>query len=250
MSNQFARTEMLIGKKALAKLSHSSVAIFGIGGVGSFAVEALARSGVGKLILIDHDIVVLSNLNRQIHATHNTIGQPKVQVMKERIQIINPMAEVVTHQSFYRSGLSENLVDAGYDYIIDAIDSIGSKVHLICTAQQSNIPIISSMGAANKLDPTKFQVADIYETSVCPLARVMRRELRKAGIDKLKVVFSTEPVQGIYGSMENDIKKEGIAESEPNPFGSVSASPPASIAFVPSVAGLILAGEVIKDLIN
>lgn len=249
MSNQFERTELLIGKIALDRLKKSTVAIFGIGGVGSFAVEALARSGVGKMVLIDSDVVELSNLNRQIHATHDTIGKPKVQVMKARILSINPCADVVTYQCFYRAGSSDLLLTADYDYIIDAIDSIGSKVHLICQAQQMNIPIISSMGAANKMDPTKFQVADIYETSVCPLARVMRRELRKASIKKLKVVYSTEPVSGNHLIQENDLDLDRPDSTRPNPFGSANHSTPASIAFVPSVAGLILAGEVIKDLI-
>jgi tRNA threonylcarbamoyladenosine dehydratase len=250
MSSQFERTESLIGNKALAKLSRSTVAIFGIGGVGSFAVEALVRSGVGKLVLIDSDVIALSNLNRQIHATHQTIGQAKVQVMKERILTINPSAKVVTHQSFYRSGAEEDLISSEYDYIIDAIDTVGSKVNLICQAQQLNIPLISSMGAANKIDPTRFRVADIYDTSVCPLARVMRRELRKAGIRKLKVVYSTEPVLDCSNPpMENSDNGQAVI-SEPNPFGSVGSHAPASIAFVPSVAGLIIAGEVIKDLIS
>jgi len=251
MTSQFERTEKLIGKTALEKLARSTVAIFGVGGVGSFAVEALARTGVGKLILVDSELIELSNLNRQIHATHATVGKPKVQVMKDRILTINPSAEVVIHQTFYRSGSGEGLLKEDYDYIIDAIDSIGSKVDLISQAQQLNIPIISSMGAGNKIDPTKFQVADIYDTSVCPLARVMRRELRKAGIQKLKVVYSTESVRSAGTNAEcNDCDENPSEGSFPNPFGTVNNAAPASIAFVPSVVGLILAGEVIKDLIT
>ncbi|AIS52324.1 tRNA threonylcarbamoyladenosine dehydratase TcdA [Thermoanaerobacter kivui] len=234
--HSFSRTQLLIGKEGLLKLKNSTVAVFGIGGVGSFAVEALVRAGVGKLVLIDGDNVCVTNINRQIHATTHTIGKPKVDVMKERILEINPEAQVLTFKEFYPGENSDKLLSKEYDYVIDAIDRVSSKVDLIVKCNLLSIPIISSMGAGNKLDPTKFEVADIYQTSVCPLAKVMRRELKKRGIKSLKVVYSKEePIKNFYESEENEISSKPV---------------PGSISFVPSVAGLILAAEVVKDLLK
>ncbi|MFV9567651.1 tRNA threonylcarbamoyladenosine dehydratase [Thermoanaerobacter mathranii] len=230
----FSRTELLIGKEGLLKLKNSTVAVFGIGGVGSFAVEGLVRAGIGKLVLIDGDDVCVTNLNRQIHATTFTIGKPKVDVMKDRILAINPEAQVLTFKEFYSSKNSDKLLSKEYDYVIDAIDRVPSKVDLIAKCTLLGIPIISSMGAGNKLDPTKFEVGDIYQTSVCPLAKVMRRELRKRGIKSLKVVYSKEePIKNFYRSEAK-----------------ISKPVPGSISFVPSVVGLILAAEVVKDLLK
>ena len=231
--NIFNRTELLIGNTGLEKLKNSTVAIFGIGGVGSYAVEALARSGIGNIVLIDHDIIDETNINRQLHATIDTIGLPKVQVMKDRILKINPELNVVTYQSFFDEENKDTIFDnlSKVDYIIDAIDSIASKVSLCVTATTLNIPIISSMGAGNKLDPTKFQVTDIYKTSVDPIAKIMRKELKNYNVPSLKVVFSTEePIK---------IKQEGNKKQIPG-----------SISFIPSVVGLILAGEVIKNILQ
>lgn len=227
---QFSRTELLIGKEKVEKLNKSKVAIFGIGGVGSYVVEGLARAGVGKFVLIDKDKVDITNLNRQIIATHKTIGKAKVEVSKERILEINPNAEVEIHEEFFLPE-SEGILDETVDYIVDAIDTVTAKIELVMRANKLNIPIISSMGTGNKLDPTRFEVTDIYKTEVCPLAKVMRKELKQREIKKLKVVYSKEePVKIIHS-------EEGRKQ------------PPASISFVPSVAGLIIAGEVIKDLI-
>lgn len=250
MEYEFSRTELLIGPAAMEKLARSTVAIFGIGGVGSYTVEGLARSGVGKLVLIDGDFISITNLNRQIHATHKTISRPKVEVMRERILEINPRAEVITHQIYYGSESTAALVDPDYNYVVDTIDTVTAKIDLIINAQQKDIPIISSMGTGNKLDPTQFKIADIYATSVCPLARVMRRELRKRGIERLKVVYSPEvPIKPAEdeksGDLINGISLAGTScNSDPRP------PIPGSIAFVPAVAGLIIAGKVIKDLID
>lgn len=228
---QFSRTESLIGKEKVEKLNKSKVAVFGIGGVGSYVVEGLARAGVGKFVLIDKDKVDITNLNRQIIATHKTVGKSKVEVSKERILDINPNAEVEIYEEFFMPE-TEGILDETVDYIIDAVDTVTAKIELVIRAEKLNIPIISSMGTGNKLDPTRFEVADIYKTEVCPLAKVMRKELKLRGIKKLKVVYSKEePVKIIQ-------KEEGRKQS------------PASISFVPSVAGLIIAGEVIKDLIS
>lgn len=224
--NIFSRTELLIGKEGIKRLNKSKVAVVGIGGVGSYATEALARAGVGTLILVDSDNICPSNLNRQIHALHSTIGLPKVDVMKDRIHDINPDAKVVCIREFYSKKTAAKILVEDFDYIVDAIDSLTSKVNLIVNSKKLNLPIISAMGAGNKLDPTKFQVADISETSVCPMARKIRKELRKNGIEKgVKVVFSTEP----------PLKNQ---------------HPPGSISFVPSVMGLIIASEVINYLIK
>ena len=228
---QFSRTELLIGKENLEKLKNSKVAIFGIGGVGSFVLEALARAGIGNFILVDKDNVDLSNLNRQIIATRKTVGKPKVEVAKERILEINPNAEVEIYKEFFIPE-TEGILDSTISYVVDAIDTVTAKIELVKRAQELNIPIISSMGTGNKLDPTKFEVSDIYKTSVCPLAKVMRKELKARKIKKLKVVYSKElPIK--------------VARNE-----EVIKQIPGSISFVPSVAGLIIAGEVIKDIIN
>ncbi len=244
MENEFSRIEMLLGSQALETLTGSTVAVFGIGGVGGFVVEGLVRSGVGHLVLVDHDRVTITNINRQIHATSKTIGLSKVEVMKDRILEINPRAQVTTHMVFYRSHSCPDLVRRGYDYIVDAVDSVAAKIDLILQAQNLGIPIISCMGAGNKLDPTLFKVADIYETSVCPLARVMRRELRKHGVKALKVVYSRE--------MPLNAADEGNHPvSDPDDHScslNVNRSAPGSAAFVTAAAGLILAGEVVKDL--
>lgn len=237
MLNKFSRTELLLGGEAMKKLYKSRVAVFGIGGVGGFAAEALARSGVGGLDLFDNDRVSLTNINRQIIALTNTVGKYKTELMKERIALINPEAAVNAYNVFYSSENASDYDFSHYDYIIDAIDTVSAKIELIANAQRSGVRIISSMGAGNKLDPTKFEVADIYKTSVCPLARVMRSELRKRGIKKLKVVYSREEPIAPVGETD-----------EPPQAGRRSV--PGSIAFVPSVAGLIIAGEVIKDLIK
>ena len=228
---QFSRTELLIGKENLEKLKNSKVAIFGIGGVGSFVLEALARAGIGNFILVDKDNVDLSNLNRQIIATRKTVGKPKVEVAKERILEINPNAEVEIYKEFFMPE-TEGILDSTISYVVDAIDTVTAKIELVKRAHELNIPIISSMGTGNKLDPTKFEVSDIYKTSVCPLAKVMRKELKARKIKKLKVVYSKElPIK--------------VARNE-----EVIKQIPGSISFVPSVAGLIIAGEVIKDIIN
>lgn len=233
--NQFSRTELLLGADAVEKLKGCRVAVFGVGGVGGYAVEALARSGVGALDLIDNDTVALSNLNRQIIALHSTIGQYKVDVAAERVRDINPDCKVAAHRVFYLPETEDQFDFSRYDYIIDAIDTVKGKLALVENARAAGVPIICSMGAGNKLDPTAFEVADIYKTSVCPLARVMRYECRKRGIKKLKVVYSKEPPV--------EMKQESEEET-------VRRSTPGSVAFVPSVAGLILAGEVIKDLLK
>ena len=232
MLNQFSRTELLIGKQAIEKLKQAKVAVFGIGGVGSYVVEGLARAGVGNFILVDKDIVDKTNINRQIIATHKTIGLKKVEVAKQRILDINPDAVVEIYSEFFMPN-SPDLFDKKTDYVIDCIDTITSKLELIVRAKNMNIPIISCMGTGNKLDPTKFEVTDISKTSVCPLAKVIRKELRNRGINTLKVVYSKEePIKtNIFGE---ETKKQI----------------PGSISFVPSVAGLIISGEVIKDLIK
>lgn len=232
MGEEFSRTAMLIGEENLKKLSACRVAVFGIGGVGGYVVEALARSGVGELDLIDSDTVNISNINRQIIATHDTLGKSKVDAAKERVMNINPDAKVSTHNTFYLPENSSEFDFKKYDYIVDAVDTVTAKIEIIVNAKKAGTPVISCMGTGNKLDPTLFEVSDIYKTSVCPLARVMRRELKQRGIDSLKVVYSKE----------EPIKSE-ITDSE------TGKNIPASISFVPSVAGLIIAGEVIKDLI-
>lgn len=232
--DQFTRTRLLLGDDGMSRLAGARVAIFGIGGVGGYAAEALARSGVGTLDLIDSDTVALSNLNRQIIATHSTVGMYKVDAAATRIKDINPCAIVNTYRVFYTPE-TENMFDfSDYNYIIDAIDTVTGKIALVMNAQAAGVPIISSMGAGNKLNPASFEVADIYKTSVCPLARVMRRELKKRGVKRLKVVYSKE--EPITPLSSEEVLPEGKRQI------------PGSIAFVPSVAGLIIAGEVIKSL--
>lgn len=248
MLHRFSRTELLIGAEALAKLSRCKVAVFGIGGVGTFAVEGLARAGVGKFVLVDDDCICLTNINRQIHATSKTVGRPKVDVMKERILEINPEAEVTVLQKFYLPENAETLLDDDYDYIVDAIDTVTGKIDLVVRAAGKQIPIISSMGAGNKLDPTRFEVDDIYHTSVCPLAKVMRKELRARGIEGLKVVYSKE--NPITPMAQGSCGEECICPSGSARDCGVRRQIPGSISFVPSVVGLIIAGEVVKDLIK
>ncbi len=249
MEDQFARTRLLIGDEALEKLKMSRVAVFGIGGVGGHAAEALARTGIGTIDLIDDDKVSLTNLNRQLVALHSTIGRHKTEVMRERIKDICPETEVIEHRRFFLPENKHEFPFAAYDYVIDAVDTVTAKIALIEAAIEAGTPVISSMGAGNKLDPTRFRVADIYETSVCPLAKVMRKELKKRGIKKLKCVYSEEtPVMPLA---EETQESEDSSERE-RETGKHNArrSVPGSVAFVPSVAGLIIAGEVIKDLID
>ncbi|MEY8421473.1 tRNA threonylcarbamoyladenosine dehydratase [Lachnospiraceae bacterium 38-14] len=231
MLNQFSRSQLLLGKDNMKKLSDAKVAVFGIGGVGGHTAEALARTGIGSFVLIDDDKVCLTNINRQIIATKKTVGQYKVNVMRERILEINPDAKVEVRKCFYLPENAHEFDFREYSYVVDAVDTVTAKLQIIVQAKECNVPVISCMGAGNKLDPTKFQVADIYETSICPLAKVMRRECRKRGISRLKVVYSTE--QPIKPQKDSQIKERPV---------------PGSVAFVPSVAGLIAAGEVVKDL--
>ena len=238
MLNQFSREELLIGKENLKKLQNTKVAIFGIGGVGSYVVEGLARAGVGKFILVDRDNVDVSNINRQIIATTKTIGKPKVEVAKERILEINPQAEVEIYQEFFMP-TTKGILDESIFYIVDAIDTVTAKIELVLRAKRLNIPIISSMGTGNKIEPTKFEVTDLYKTSVCPLAKVMRKELKNRGIKNLKVIYSKEePIK--IKNIPDEVNQEQTSKKQI----------PASMSFVPSVAGLIIAGEVVKDIIR
>ncbi|MDD2376556.1 MAG: tRNA threonylcarbamoyladenosine dehydratase [Clostridia bacterium] len=248
MLHRFSRTELLLGKVSMKKLQNSKVAIFGIGGVGSYAVEGLARAGIGKFILIDDDKICITNINRQIHATSKTVGVEKVEAMKNRILEINPKAEVITHNTFFNIDKAEELISIEYDYIIDAIDTITSKLDLIVKAKEKNIPIISSMGAGNKLDPTRFEIADINKTSMCPLAKVIRRELRKRNIYSLKTVYSREEPLTPISEDDNSFKNNCICPKETVKKCTVKRQIPGSISFVPSVVGLIIASEVVKDL--
>ena len=242
MENQFSRTELLFGTKAMEKLAGARVAVFGIGGVGGYTVEALVRSGIGEIDLIDSDTVSLTNLNRQIIATKSSIGKYKVDVMRDRIMDINPDVKVHVHKCFYLPETKDQFDFSQYDYVVDAVDTVTAKLQIVEEAEAAGVPVISSMGAGNKLDPAAFQVADIYKTSVCPLAKVMRRELKKRGIKKLKVVYSQElPVMP-------DPELLSSYSEEVSPLAPQKRSVPGSVAFVPSVAGLIIAGEVLKDL--
>lgn len=248
MLNQFSRTQLLLGADGMEKLSAARVAVFGIGGVGGYTVEALARSGVGTLNLIDDDRVCLTNVNRQIFATRKTVGQYKVDVAQQRILEINPDAVVHTYKTFYAPQTAAQFDFTQYDYVVDAIDTVTGKLELIEQAQRAGVPIISSMGAGNKMDPTAFEVADIYKTSVCPLARVMRRELKKRGIRKLKVVYSREPAMTPIDDMTISCRTHCICPPGTARKCTQRRQVPGSNAFVPPVAGLILAGEVVKDL--
>lgn len=245
MPGQFSRTELLFGEEAIRRLHTARVAVFGIGGVGSYVVEALVRSGVGKIDLIDNDRVCLSNINRQLFATHRTLGQYKVDAAEERIREINPHAEVYKHCVFYLPETAGQFDFKVYDYVVDAIDTVAGKLALAGQAEAAGVPIISSMGAGNKVDATAFEVADIYQTSVCPLAKVMRRELKKRGIEKLKVVYSREPALQPGGQKGSPGRECGDAGAGEKPG---RRQTPGSNAFVPPVAGLIMAGEVVKDL--
>lgn len=248
MLNQFSRTELLLGKEAMEKLAASRVAVFGIGGVGGYTVEALVRSGIGAVDLIDDDKVCLTNINRQIYATRKTVGVYKVDVAAERIAEINPDVKVTAFKTFYSPETSSLFDFKNYDYVVDAIDTVTGKIELVMNAEKSGTPIISSMGAGNKLDPTAFEVADIYKTSVCPLARVMRSELKKRGIKKLKVVYSKEKPITPIDDMSISCKEHCICPPGTQRKCTARRQVPGSNAFVPSVAGLIIAGEVIKDI--
>lgn len=248
MLDQFARTQLLFGPHAMDKLRASRVAVFGIGGVGGFAVEALARSGVGALDLVDDDQVCLTNLNRQIIATHSSIGRYKVDVAQERVHDINPACEVRTYKCFYLPETADQFDFSAYDYVVDAVDTVTAKLHLVTQARAAGISIISCMGAGNKLDPTRFRVADIYDTSVDRLARIMRKECRKRGIDSLKVVYSTEPSTRPLEDMSISCRAHCVCPPGAQRTCVQRRDIPGSVAFVPSVAGLIVAGEVIKDL--
>lgn len=246
--NQFTRTELLIGKEAVEALNNKKVVVFGVGGVGSFSVEALVRAGVGNIAIVDSDTVCVTNINRQIHATHKTVNMSKVQVVKERILSINPECNVIVQEKFVNAENIEEIITNDVDYIIDAIDTVSSKIALAEWCYENEVPIISSMGTGNKLDPTQFKVADVFKTKVCPLAKVMRHELKKRNVKKLKVVYSEElpkkpveaPTKAVTSSIEDtsDITRTTKRQT------------PGSISFVPPVAGMILAGEAIKYLIK
>lgn len=247
MIDQFSRTELLLGREAMERLKYSRVAVFGIGGVGGYTAEALVRSGIGAIDLIDNDRVCLTNLNRQIIASRSTIGKYKVDVMKERILDINPNCKVTVHKCFYLPETKDDFDFSQYSYVVDAVDTVTAKIQLVMEAKEKGVSVISSMGAGNKLEPTAFEVADIYQTSVCPLAKVMRRELKKRGIPDLKVVYSKEPPVCVVRAEESHEEDTGLAEAERK--GTERRAIPGSTAFVPSVAGLIIASEVIKDII-
>ncbi len=250
MLTQFSRTELLFGKEAMDKLAGSKVAVFGIGGVGGYVCEALVRSGVGAFDLIDDDKVCLTNLNRQIIATRSTVGKYKTDVMRDRMLDINPKVDVEVHKCFFLPENADDFPWDSYDYVVDAVDTVTAKIALVMKCKEKNIPIISSMGAGNKLDGSQFKVADIYKTKVCPLAKVMRRELKKRGVKKLKVVYSeeipTRPIEDMAISCRNHCICPPGAEHKCTERRDI----PGSVAFVPSVAGLIIAGEVAKDLIR
>ena len=248
MLNQFSRTELLIGKEALERLSKAHVAVFGIGGVGGYVVEALVRSGIGAYDLIDDDKVCLTNLNRQIIATRDTIGRHKVEVMRERILSINPDVEVMTHRCFYLPENAQDFDFSSYDYVVDAVDTVTAKLEIVMRAKESNIPVISCMGVGNKLNPTQLEIADIYKTSVCPLAKVMRRELRKRGVDKLKVLYSKEEPITPLDDSEDTCREHCVCPPGTTRKCTQRRAIPGSISFVPSAAGLIIASEVVKDL--
>lgn len=250
MLHEFSRSELIIGAEGLEKLKNSKVAVFGVGGVGSFTVEALVRCGVGQMVLIDDDCVCLTNINRQLHASRKTVGKPKVEAMKDRILDINPECKVTIFQKFYMPDVAEELIDKSYDYIVDAIDTVTAKIDLVVRAKELEIPIICAMGAGNKVDPTKFEVADIYKTSVDPLAKVVRKELRSRGIKKLKVVYSKEePIKPVE-TETSSCSSSCICPKGTTRKCTVKHQIPGSLSFVPSVMGLIIAGEVIKDLIE
>lgn len=248
MLNQFSRTELLLGKEAMERLSRARVAVFGIGGVGGYVCEALVRSGIGAFDLIDDDKVCLTNLNRQIIATRKTIGRYKTEVMKERILEINPDAEVTVHKCFFLPENAEEFPFDEYDYVVDAVDTVTAKIEIVLQAQKKQVPVISCMGAGNKLDGSQFKVADIYKTQMCPLAKVMRRELKKRGVRKLKVVYSEEKPTRPIEDMSISCRSHCICPPGAKHKCTERRDIPGSVAFVPSVAGLIIAGEVVKEL--
>ena len=250
MLHAFSRTELLMGAAGLKRLQQSKVAVFGIGGVGSFAVEALVRSGVGHLVLIDDDRICLTNLNRQLHATRKTVGRFKVEAMRDRILEINPKAQVTLHQAFYNPGSADALLAPDLDYILDCIDTVTGKVDLVVQAQRLGIPIISCMGTGNKLDPTRLEVTDLAKTLNCPLARTMRKELGRLGVRHLRVVYSQEEILVPQGSEDSDCTLNCICPAGAARTCTSRRQIPGSVSFVPSVAGLIMAGEVIKALVK
>ena len=248
MSRQFARTQLLLGPEAMEKLAHSRVAVFGVGGVGGYVCEALARSGVGAFDLIDDDKVCLTNINRQIIATRKTIGKYKTEVMRERILDINPSADIRVYKCFFLPENADEFLFDEYDYVVDAVDTVTAKIELVMKAQEKGVRIISSMGAGNKLDASAFRVADIYKTKVCPLAKVMRRELKKRGVKKLKVVYSEEKALTPLEDESISCRSNCVCPPGTEHKCTDRRAIPGSVAFVPPVAGLIIAGEVIKDL--
>lgn len=248
MLNQFSRSQLLLGETGMERLSQAKVAIFGIGGVGGYAAEALARTGVGAFVLVDDDKVCLTNLNRQIIATRKTVGQYKAEVMRDRIWEINPAAQVEVRKCFYLPENAHEFDFTEYSYVVDAVDTVTAKLEIITRAKACGVPVISCMGAGNKLDPTKFQVADIYQTTMCPLARVIRRECKKRGIKKLKVVYSTEQPTRPLEDMRISCRTNCICPPGAQHTCTERRDIPGSVAFVPSVAGLIVAGEVVNDL--
>lgn len=250
MLNQFSRTQLLLGPDAMTALDRARVAVFGVGGVGGHAAEALARSGVGALDLIDDDLVCLTNVNRQVIATISTVGKYKADVMAERIADINPLCRVRVHKCFYLPATADQFDFSEYDYVVDAVDTVTAKLRLIQEADAHGTPIISSMGAANKLDPTAFEVADIYETSVCPLAKIIRKECRKRGVKSLKVVYSKEPAMRPLEDASISCRAHCICPQAAQRHCTDRRDIPGSTAFVPPVVGLIIAGEVVKDLVG
>lgn len=250
MLNQFSRTELLLGKEAMERLAASHVAVFGIGGVGGYACEALVRSGVGNFDLVDDDKICLTNLNRQLIATRKTVGQYKTDVMKERMLDINPNVNIRVRKCFFLPENASEFTFEEYDYVIDAVDTVTAKIELIMKAKENKVPVISCMGAGNKLDPSRFKVADIYETKICPLAKVMRRELRKRGVESLKVVYSEEEPTRPLDDMSISCRTNCICPPDAKHKCTERRDIPGSVAFVPPVAGLIIAGEVVKDLVN
>ncbi len=250
MLHQFSRTEMIIGTDGLDTLRKSKIAVFGVGGVGSYAVEALARAGIGCFILVDDDLVCLTNLNRQIIATRKTIGKPKVEVMRDRILEINPDANVVIHQQFYLPGNNESLITDDTNYIIDAIDTVTAKIGLVMESVTRKIPIISSMGTGNKFHPERLEISDIYKTTVCPLARVMRQELKKRGVKRLKVIYSKEEPVKTKLTESNDCAVSCVCPGGTNRKYTSRHKAPGSISFVPPAAGMIIASVVIRELLG
>lgn len=248
MLNQFSRTELLFGSEAMEKLAGSRVCVFGIGGVGGFTVEALARSGVGALDLVDDDKICLTNINRQIIATRKTVGRYKADVMRDRVKEINPDIQVTVHKCFYLPETADQFDFSSYDYVADCVDTVTAKIDIIMKCKEAKVPVISAMGAGNKLNPQDLEVADIYDTSMCPLARVMRRELKKRGIKSLKVVYSKEKSLRPVNDMSNSCRVNCICPPGTKRKCTQRRDIPGSTAFVPSVAGLIMAGEIVKDL--